>query len=580
MARVLPDMSEAELAELALKSPGEEEVYRRCRTLPSEWVVLHGIRCVMLEPEEGPRDREGDFVILHPDYGMLVIEVKSGEVQFRNRRWIRRFDGTDKEISDPFEQATNLKHSLIKRLKADVRWEPLRDYRMLSRHAVLFPNVKRADPVKLPEVERELVGAGPEVGDFAKWIVGVFRFGESLEDWTPLGETGVAVVLNILAAPFTTESLLGFRIGQDSREQIRLTSEQWRTHQKLREENEVAVGGAAGTGKTLLALRRAQDCAKAGFKTLLLCYNRPLADFLKHENHRLITEGEIVLEHLTTNTFEAFCRWVVQEHAGAKSKQDFFAQAQEDHPMQSESEVQWPQAMALALDAHPLRYDVVIVDEGQDFGAAYWFALDDIWKHASKRYAFFDPNQSIYRRARAFPVSAEHTIMLTKSCRNTKAIHEVAYRFYQGPPEVDPPSIQGHPVVRWEESGIKSQAARLAREVASFIGKERVAPEDIAVLVLSSKGKQIAYEAADAAFNKASIMLARQSHGQHGRVLIDTVRRFKGLEAAVVVIWAHEAPEPESFRELRYVGLSRAKSLLVLLGQEALLDVVLSAAGR
>ncbi len=51
-------------------------------------------------------------------------------------------------------------------------------------------------------------------------------------------------------------------------------------------------------------------------------------------------------------------------------------------------------------------------------------------------------------------------------------------------------------MVRWEESSIKAQAARLAREVGNFIQKERVAPEDIAVLVLSSKGKQIAYDAA------------------------------------------------------------------------------------
>jgi hypothetical protein len=136
MARVLPDMSEAELLELEADSPGEALVYRQCRLLPNEWIVLHGIRCVLLEPGEGPRDREGDFVVLHPRYGMLVIEVKSGEILFRDGKWFRRLPGTDKPIQDPFEQATELKHSLLKRLKADIRWEPLRDCRMLVRHAV------------------------------------------------------------------------------------------------------------------------------------------------------------------------------------------------------------------------------------------------------------------------------------------------------------------------------------------------------------------------------------------------------------------------------------------------------------
>jgi hypothetical protein len=574
MARVLPDLSEAELLELESESPGEAEVYRRCWALPNEWVVLHSVRSLTLEPGEGARDREGDFVILHPSYGMLVIEVKSGEIVFYDHKWFRRFAGTDKDIADPFEQATGLKHSLIQRLKANMRWQELRDRRMLARHAVLFPNVKRADPVRLPHVQRELVGAAPEVSDLERWVEQAYRFGETMEPWDALGADGVEIVLSILSAPFTTESLLGFRIGRESREQIRLTHEQWRACQCLRVENELAIGGAAGTGKTLLALRRAQDCAKVGLKTLLLCYNLPLADFLRHENSHHINVGEIPAGFLTTTTFTSFCSWVVRDHAFAKLKHDFFAQAKQDLPTADETERVWPQAMALALDACPLRYDVIIVDEAQDFGDSYWFALDSIWQHASKRYVFFDPNQSIFRRARSFPVSHDGTLMLRKNCRNTKVIHEYAYRFYMGPPEIEPPPIMGSELIRWEEVGIKAQARRLAREIGGLIQNEHVAPEDIAVLVLNAKGKKIAYESAESAF-KNGPLLSIQSHGQKDSVLIDTVKRFKGLESGVVVLWVHEQPDADAFRELRYVGLSRARSVLVLLGAGTLLDTVL-----
>ena len=56
------------------------------------------------------------------------------------------------------------------------------------------------------------------------------------------------------------------------------------------------------------------------------------------------------------------------------------------------------------------------------------------------------------------------------------------------------------------------------------------------------------------------------SNARAGQVLIDTVNRFKGLEAAVVVVWALDSLNDEKHRELLYVGLSRAKSLMYLAG--------------
>jgi KaiC/GvpD/RAD55 family RecA-like ATPase len=43
----------------------------------------------------------------------------------------------------------------------------------------------------------------------------------------------------------------------------------------------MAVAGAAGTGKTLLALEKAMRCAESGQRTLLTCYNNALAAYLK-----------------------------------------------------------------------------------------------------------------------------------------------------------------------------------------------------------------------------------------------------------------------------------------------------------
>ena len=49
-------------------------------------------------------------------------------------------------------------------------------------------------------------------------------------------------------------------------------------------------------------------------------------------------------------------------------------------------------------------------------------------------------------------------------------------------------------------------------------------------------------------------------------VLIDTIQRFKGLESPIVILWGLDTIDLTRSEELLYVGMSRAKSLLVAVG--------------
>ena len=51
-------------------------------------------------------------------------------------------------------------------------------------------------------------------------------------------------------------------------------------------------------------------------------------------------------------------------------------------------------------------------------------------------------------------------------------------------------------------------------------------------------------------------------------VLVDTIHRYKGLEAAIVVLWGIDELDPMTNRGSLYVALSRAKSRLHLVGSE------------
>lgn len=50
-------------------------------------------------------------------------------------------------------------------------------------------------------------------------------------------------------------------------------------------------------------------------------------------------------------------------------------------------------------------------------------------------------------------------------------------------------------------------------------------------------------------------------------VLIDTIQRFKGLESPIVILWGLDTIDLSRNQELLYVGMSRAKSLLVIVGK-------------
>ncbi len=59
-----------------------------------------------------------------------------------------------------------------------------------------------------------------------------------------------------------------------------------------------------------------------------------------------------------------------------------------------------------------------------------------------------------------------------------------------------------------------------------------------------------------------------ETYGGPNAVTVDTAHRFKGLEAAIVFLWGLDGFDPQSHKQTMYVGLSRAKSRLFLVGTD------------
>jgi superfamily I DNA and RNA helicase len=114
---------------------------------------------------------------------------------------------------------------------------------------------------------------------------------------------------------------------------------------------------------------------------------------------------------------------------------------------------------------------------------------------------------------------------------------------------------------------MRDQTGKVATTIARLVSEERVPAADIAVLVTSDR-KAPFYEAFASMPLPKGVSWSIERHRIKSTVLIDTVSRFKGLEAAIVLLVGLEQLDIERDRELVYVGLSRAKSRGYVAGSE------------
>src|SRR6185436_3796758 len=98
---------------------------------------------------------------------------------------------------------------------------------------------------------------------------------------------------------------LAIEVAEEDREIVRLTEEQFYLLDVLSRTRRAAIGGCAGSGKTFLAVEKAKRLAREEFRTLLTCFNRPLADFLAE-----VTQGTPNLE---VKNFHALCASIIRE---------------------------------------------------------------------------------------------------------------------------------------------------------------------------------------------------------------------------------------------------------------------------
>ena len=556
MARLYPVMNDAQLRDLP--SQAEATVYRRLReALDDNYVVIHGKSYVAQRKNGGHKDGEADFIIFSAKHGLLTLEVKGGGVSYNPAQgwWSVDRAGNAHEIKDPVAQAKDQKYAILNQLQSNPMWTALRR-RIPLGHAVLLPDINSVAGLRLPECPDEIIGGSQALRNLSQWIEDVFHYWSG-QNYTPLGSDGLQLVERVLCRPVDVRPLLRDILDADDKLRIRLSGEQALVLRTLGRHKRAAIVGAAGTGKTVLAVEKARMLAELGADVLLLCYNKPLAATLC----RQFTSPSRVV----ACTFHQFCLSCARKCVEA-GRLDPIERAKAEVPNGNEFDIQLPLAAYYAIEelGDALRFNAVVVDEGQDFGEEYWLPVEMALRSSadSSLYVFYDENQRLYSRVSSFPIPEANTFPLTKNCRNSKPVHDLAYRYYEGEP-ADDSGIEGVSPIAVVANSVESQAKQIARHITRLLHDENVSPESIGVLV-SGHSKESFYDLLRRESLPQPIKWSREEHFLNGTILMDTVKRFKGLERDVVFLWLDSMSVSEV--ALMYVGISRAKSVLYVIG--------------
>ena len=553
--------------------PGERKVFIALRDhLPEDYLVYYDI------PVDG---RHPDFIIVGPDLGLVVLEVKDWrlknilEVRADQIR-LRQAEG-ELNVVNPVRQVRDYVLRTVDALRRRPRlcvanrlccgWGagvilPYLTPEEVRQPSLFGPSLEEALGTGLVLTGADL---GPET--LLSRLRGLLPArGAGRESLDPQQLDEIRTVLH-------PEIRIGW--GATDEEIVRVMDlEQERLARSLGDGHRL-LRGVAGSGKTIILVSRARylRAQHPDWRILVVCYNRVLADSLR------TTIGD---ERVEVSTFHAWC--ARQLKAAGMDMPDPPGRGQQWDDFWVETV---PQLLSEAFDTGRVPtggYQAILIDEGQDF-ADNWYrlllrALDP---ETNRLFIALDSSQNIYRRriswrALGIQITSGRTRVLRRNYRNTRAILSAAYAMVHAldAAEADPGDLVSALVV--PDQALREGPAPEVEQMDSTEGVRRhakdwigsrltrgIPPDDILVLGYNRLGMERMAGWLGEQRIPASFLPARRVEGTVG---VSTIHSSKGLDAGhVLIMSAHELDglrSQEEARRLLYIAMTRARDELCI----------------
>lgn len=290
----------------------EKRLFEKFRTLDDTYHIFHSVTW------SDRRDGECDFIIFNELKGFIALEVEGGKIDFDGKRWSSiDSDGKFHYIKDPVKQAqdsvravrTVYEEKFSSALPGICTW------------GVCFFDCDRGSGFRTLDIHDTNILDFCDSGNISDWAGNLFRVNEDFHGVRILsGDERVKFI-----SLFNRELHIPLSIRKVILErQRKLASADLMQEYLLdlfEDKNRVAFQGAAGTGKTWIAMKKAVRLAASGQRVLFLCYSRRVNEMIssKLESWR----------NIDVMTFHSFANTVIREYVAAEIKrygceEDFF----------------------------------------------------------------------------------------------------------------------------------------------------------------------------------------------------------------------------------------------------------------
>ena len=552
MARMIPPLISRKDS-----PPGEIEIFDLLRTDENtkDWIVLHSLDIPQhIRQIEG----EADFLVIVPSGAVVCLEVKSHLSASRDKTGMWKLGDDSPTHRSPFKQSSEAMHSVRGQFK---KIGSLKAVPFVS--LVVFPRC--VFDVSSPEWEKwqvidepliRILGIGNAVSRAIKAARRKYETGPNcgwfVESEKQPNIEQCELILQKLRPAFERHRSPKQRLESQQIEMKRYTEEQYSALDLLIANKRIVFSGAAGTGKTYLAVESARRSVLAGKKVLFVCFNRLLSEWLKREIPTV--DGKIF-----TSSLHAFMLQVADVGVGNRSNSDFWTK---DLPRLGTEKL-------LSGSEYFEYFDQIVVDEAQDICSDINLdfldlCLKDNFKSGS--FTFFGDfeRQRIYSNDDNFKLLEQRSSFvnaeLSVNCRNRPRVGDLAgvvsgfghpYKKYLRPDD-------GIEVGIYPYSSKEEQINNVVRQIE--ICRSEGYELDQIVLLSSVNNQSVSRILPKPAVD----WISEASAFSNGKIRSSTVQAFKGLESSVVILTDFNDLKDLHERQLLYVGASRSTEKLII----------------
>lgn len=507
----------------------ELDVLERLRLgLPDGFEIFHEVTWHTIH-EGIDRHGEIDIVVLAPNGNVLLMEVKAGQVLLREGGIFKRYGSQEKDV---LRQCRVQYSGMVARLKQAglhpnlVNCLVLPDYHVPSGEVVSIPReriITTDEYDQLGARVRALLATGggtADVEDVRRFLCNEFQVSPNIANLRDQLHGATQRLSDGLA---TWVPRISHSAGV------------------------VRIQATAGSGKTQLALRLLEDAAATKESALYVCYNRSLADAI----------AGIAPARTHVACFHELAVEYYRRHYGEPDfgTVDVFKKVVDAYHQDSEGFVP--------------KYDLLVMDEGQDFDPLWVASLLRLLKPSGRLYLMEDEAQRLYERA-AFDLTDAVTLTCNDNHRSPRAVCQVINAL-----ELVTPAIlskcpyQGEfPEFRDYDSDV-TLVEQTEQAVVSLL-EQGFSLEDIVILTGHGRSKSKLLNA-----ERIGRFTTRRFTGSYtcngdpvwsaGELMIESIYRFKGQSAPAVILSEVDFTELTAHeRRKLFVGMTRAQLNLQL----------------